>query len=178
MKNLLSGTWKLPFFAKKKREKTKTPQIYRSVSDLTKKNHSGCPVTQDDFTSVGCTPENELADNQTYLAWAFPHLLLLSLCKCTRIRIWIEQRLFDFLGNVGYKFFASASTGFWLWQRLNIGSSHHKDWSEKDFPWSILYTRYVLSKKKKQNPHSVSEFKLQSKRRERDGTSVPHVRHD
>lgn len=40
-----------------------------------KKNHSGCPVTQDDFTNVGFTPENKLADNQTDLVWAFQYAL-------------------------------------------------------------------------------------------------------
>lgn len=105
-------------------DNTKKKLIYHSARDLTKKNNSGGSVTQDDFTSVGFTPENESADNQTDSAWAFPHALLLSLCKCTRIRKRIEQKkrmwLFAILGNGGYKLLASASTGFWLLRMIKI----------------------------------------------------------
>lgn len=146
-----------------------------------KKNHSGCPVAQDDFTSVGFTPENELADNQTDSACAFPHALLWSLCTRTRIRIRMEQRtktwLFAFLGNVGYKLLASASTGFWFLGMIKI-----ELWvfSSQEFVRKILSLKYSVYRMcaEQKNPTPCLNSNCRAKRGERDGTNIPHVRHD
>lgn len=61
-------------------------------------------------------------------------------------------------------------------KRLNTGSSHCKDWSEKDFPWSI-FIQDVNWAKKYPTPCPNSNCRAE-RERERDRTKIPHVRQD